>query len=217
MTSEGGPAAGDLSRLRVILERERDAGAGDALVQGGLDALLRREVEGEGDGGPLHRMIGALPEDGYAGLGVEERATWLRRALLTIDRETRLEAVLAPPPAVIGPAATRRAMKAPAAKAAAKTPRAKKSPPTPTLPRGGGRGLEPEGGGERLTGPARAAKLAPPGAAGLDLPIEKAGTGLRGATLQRLDLWLHGVLSLSSTCPAALICTRSSDSAGRVM
>jgi hypothetical protein len=27
----------------------------------------------------------------------------------------------------------------------------------------------------------------------------------------------HGVLSFSSTCPAALSCTRSSDSAGRVM
>ena len=164
----------DLSRLRAVLERELDAGADDVLVQGGLDALLAREVASEAADAPLRRMLAALPADGYAALDREERSTWLRRALATIRRESLLEAELTPPPVVIGAAATRRASKAP--------PRAPAERPASAPPV---RVREPAG--PRLSGAARAAQQAPPGAAGLDLPVARAGTGLREPTLARLD------------------------------
>ena len=90
----------DLWRLRTVLQRELEGGAADALVQGGLDAMLARESDGEPEGAPLRRMVAALPLAGYVAMDAEERRTWLRRALLTIDRETALADALRPPPAI---------------------------------------------------------------------------------------------------------------------
>ena len=171
----------DLWRLRTVLERELEAGASDALVQGGLDAMLTREAESEAEGAPLRRMIAALPIAGYAAMDLEERGTWLRRAIATIRRETTLADQLEPPPAIMPvptrPAAKARASKAPAAKAAKRAaPRSAEDDDT-----------RPSAATLGMTAMQRAAHRAPPGAAALDMPIEDAGTGLRGVTLARLE------------------------------
>ena len=172
--------AADLWRLRAVLERELEAGATDELVQGGLDAMLAREADGEPEGAPLRRMLAALPIAGYVAMDVEERVTWLRRAIATIRRETTLADQLEPPPPAIGPVPTRPASKTRASKAA-KAPR-------PRAPRAAG--AEGDGASAATAGMTpmqRAVHRAPPGAAALDVPIEHAGTGLRGATFARLE------------------------------
>ncbi|MFA7248207.1 MAG: ATP-dependent DNA helicase RecG [Dehalococcoidia bacterium] len=170
----------DLWRLRAVLERELESGAADTLVQGGLDAMLAREAEGEREGSPVRRMRAALPIAGYAAMDTEERVTWLRRALATIRRETALADELAPPP--IAPVPERPAR---ASRAAAKPARASRPRAAPGSASGG----EERGGAATpgLTGPQRAARRAAPGAAALDLPIEDAGTGLRAPTFARLE------------------------------
>ena len=156
----------DLPRLRGALQRELDAGARDFTVAGGFDVLLSEQARGEQAGSAILRMIGALPQTGYGSLSVEERETWLRRALATVRRELTLEEALTP----VTQGATR--MGASPRTATKKPARAKA-----TLP-----------DGEAPTPRPRAAakeKIAP-GAAGLDLPIEQAGTGLGPAHLARL-------------------------------
>ena len=176
----------DLWRLRTVLQRELDGGASDALVQGGLDAMLAREAEGEPEGAPIRRMVAALPLAGYVAMDTEERRTWLRRALVTIDRETALSDALRPPPAIAPvpevPARRTRATKAGASKApaAAKATRAPRTLRDPAE-------VAAERATAGMTPMQRAAHRAAPGAAALDLPIELAGTGLRGVTIARLE------------------------------
>ncbi len=171
----------DLWRLRTVLQRELDGGASDALVQGGLDAMLAREANGEPEGAPIRRMVAALPLAGYVAMDTEERRTWLRRALLTIDRETALSDALRPPPAIAPvpemPTRKPRASKAPAAAKTARAPRVARDPAE----------VAAERATAGMTPMQRAAHRAPPGAAALDLPIEHAGTGLRGVTIARLE------------------------------
>ena len=65
-------------RLRTILGRERDGGAADRLVRGGLDRLLARFAAG---GSKLAgRLLETLP-DGYGALTTARRRRWLRDAL----------------------------------------------------------------------------------------------------------------------------------------
>ncbi len=156
----------DLPRLRGVLQRELDAGARDFSVAGGLDAMLREQARGEPPGSPLLRMVGALPAAGYGSLSVEERETWLRRALATVRRELTLEEALTP----VTRGATR--MSTAPRTAARKPQRAKAALPEGEAP---------------VSRPRAAAKeKVAPGAAGLDLPIEQAGTGLGPAHLARL-------------------------------
>ena len=180
----------DYPALRTVLTRELEMGARDAAVEGGLDALLRAQARDEPPGSALLRMAMALPPTGYASLGPDERETWLRRALATVRRELALEEELTPPSAKKGRASTgsgraaKKTESTPASssasqrsraqtkKAPARTPSAKTSnSPTPSLPRAG-------------TG--SSGKIAP-GSAGLDAPIEGAGTGLRGAALAKFE------------------------------
>ncbi|MEX2032372.1 MAG: hypothetical protein WEA81_05845, partial [Dehalococcoidia bacterium] len=81
----------DYPSLRRILEAELASGSHDTAVEGGLDALLAVQARDEHPHSPLLRMIGALPQAGYASLGAEERETWLRRARATVLRELALE------------------------------------------------------------------------------------------------------------------------------
>ena len=75
----------DLEMLGMVLERELEAGCTDALVEGGLDEMLRLQARDEPPGSPLLRMVGALPATGYRSLDAEERRTWLRRARKTVE------------------------------------------------------------------------------------------------------------------------------------
>ena len=174
----------DLWRLRTVLERELEHGALDTLVQGGLDAILAREAAEEPDGAPIRRMIAALPIAGYAAMDIEERVTWLKRAIATVKRETSIADELRPPPAIapvpVPPTRKTRAAKAPASKAskAPRTPRATAERDAPSR-------VDAATAGMTLA--QRAAFRAPPGAAALDLPLEHAGTGLRGVTFARLE------------------------------
>ncbi len=106
----------DFEMLGMVLEREFEAGCNDALVEGGLDEMLRLQARDEPPNSPLLRMVGALPATGYRSLDLEERRTWLRRARATVAHA--LDA---------GPANGRRASKrrAPARKQA--TPRRRTS------------------------------------------------------------------------------------------
>ncbi|MSQ42456.1 MAG: ATP-dependent DNA helicase RecG [Dehalococcoidia bacterium] len=176
----------DLSRLRAVLERELEAGATDALVQGGLDALLRREAADEPTGSALRRMIGALAPDGYAALDDDQRTTWLRRALATIRRETVLEDALRP--AAPGPPAGEPPGGEPVRSRPPSATRATRRPATPRATKPQARAPSTTGArAVRTTPTANAARRAPPGAAALDLPIGQAGTLLHGATLERLE------------------------------
>ena len=74
----------DLEMLGMVLERELEAGCTDALVEGGLDEMLRLQARDEPPGSPLLRMVGALPATGYRSLDAEERRAWLRRARATV-------------------------------------------------------------------------------------------------------------------------------------
>ena len=70
--------------LGMVLEREFEAGCTDALVEGGLDEMLRLQARDEPPNSPLLRMVGALPATGYRSLDAEERRAWLRRARATV-------------------------------------------------------------------------------------------------------------------------------------
>ncbi len=74
----------DLEMLGMVLERELEAGCTDALVEGGLDEMLRLQARDEPPGSPLLRMVGALPATGYRSLDADERRAWLRRARATV-------------------------------------------------------------------------------------------------------------------------------------
>ena len=156
----------DLPRLQGVLQRELDAGARDFSVAGGLDAMLREQARGEPPGSALLRMVSALPATGYGSLNDEDREIWLRRALATVRRELTLEEALTP--------VTRGTARMNAApRTAAKKPARAKAP----LPDGEAPATRPR---------AAAKEKVAPGAAGLELPIEQAGTGLGPAHLARL-------------------------------
>ena len=74
----------DFEMLGMVLEREFEAGCNDALVEGGLDEMLRLQARDEPPNSPLLRMVGALPATGYRSLDLDERRTWLRRARATV-------------------------------------------------------------------------------------------------------------------------------------
>ncbi|MPZ98224.1 MAG: ATP-dependent DNA helicase RecG [Dehalococcoidia bacterium] len=159
----------DLGRLGLILQRELDAGAEDTLVQGGLDELLRSQARDEPPGSALLRMVAHLPAAGYRSLDEDDRRTWLRRALATVHREAGLE----------------RDTRAPRGHRDSERGR-----------RSNGAGQRPAPSSAATQRPARAAArdarpppkpAIPPGAAGLDAPIAAAGTGLRSATLKRVQ------------------------------
>jgi hypothetical protein len=182
------PVPADYARLRDVLTRELAAGGRDETVEGGLDGLLRAQARDEHPASALLRMIAALPPDGYAALEGEERETWLRRALATVRRELALEESLEPvrPDAPGGRPRSGRAT-------AAKAKKPKSPPPTPppateapaaTPSRPSKSGAKPV---TRSVTPRSAANKIAEGAAGLDAPVEKAGTGLRGQALARLE------------------------------
>jgi ATP-dependent DNA helicase RecG len=148
--------------LQTVLERELAAGCPDALVDGGLDGMLRVDARDEEPGSPLLRMIAALPAHGYASLDAEERHRWTRRALATIRREQTLERELKP-------ARGRKRARSRSAGGPAASNGTPASDRTATKKR------------------APAASKIPPGAAALDLPIARAGTRLGGANIDRLE------------------------------
>ena len=77
----------DLALLDRVLRGVLDDACDDRAVEGGLDDLLRRQALGEQPGSPLLRMFAHLPPEGFRALAVDERRTWLRRALATIALE----------------------------------------------------------------------------------------------------------------------------------
>ena len=156
----------DLPRLQGILQRELEAGSHDFSVPGGLDTVLREQARGEPPGSALLRMVGALPSSGYGSLTPEDRETWLRRALATVRRELTLEEALTP--------VTRG------------TTRMNAAPRTATKKPARSRAPLPDGEAPTPRPRAAAKEKIAPGAAGLDLPIEQAGTGLGPAHLARL-------------------------------
>ena len=149
----------DYPQLRDVLSRELDAGGRNDAFQGGLDELLRLQARGEMPGSALLRMVAALPAEGYASLPSTDREIWLRRALATVRQELSEDG--APPSPTSH--SKKPARKAPAKKAA---PRAAAATAAP-----------------KRVAPSRIAD----GAAGLDAPIEMAGTGLRGQALPKLE------------------------------
>jgi len=173
----------DLPRLRGVLQRELDAGAHDFTVPGGLDTVLREQARGEPPGSALLRMVAALPSSGYGSLTVEDRETWLRRALATVKRELALEEALTP--------VTRGTTRMPAApRTATKKPARTRSTSAGTAPPDGGRPAPRPAAKPRAVAKEKVA----PGAAGLDVPIEQAGIGLGPAHLARLKrLGIHVV------------------------
>lgn len=153
----------DYRLLREVLNRELQRGGRDDAFEGGLDGLLRQQARNEQPGSALLRMVGALPPEGYASLGSDARETWLRRAIATVRRELTLEDALEPVGASPGAARRRPARRGAASPA-------------------------PEGAASRPGVPStrQTGKVAE-GAAGLDAPVERAGVGLRGAALPRLE------------------------------
>ncbi|MCC6235937.1 MAG: ATP-dependent DNA helicase RecG [Dehalococcoidia bacterium] len=188
----------DLSLLDGVLRRVLDDDCDDGGVEGGLDDLLRRQAFGEQPGSPLLRMFAHLPPEGFRALPVDDRRTWLRRALATIAAEHAKPRRPRPPQPRNGaseadPAPTSngrprppRARSGHVAPGEAPTPAAP-AVPTPAAPRAVGSAstrasADPGPSPDR---PKAARKIAP-GAAGLDLELARAGTGLRAPTLERL-------------------------------
>ncbi|MDA1240963.1 MAG: ATP-dependent DNA helicase RecG, partial [Chloroflexi bacterium] len=169
----------DFPRLRLTLERELEAGARDLTEPDGLDALLRAQARDEAPGSPLLRMIAALPPTGYGSLAPGERAAWLRRALATVRRELALEDELQPATLPVRGEATPPARKPPAKRRAPRVATEQEMRDAGEAPRA--RPASKASG----AGSASARKVAP-GAAGLDLPIERAGTGMRGTSIEKL-------------------------------
>ncbi len=180
----------DLALLQRILQRELEDGCADAAVEGGIDELLLQQAHGEPAGSALLRMVGALPDYGYKSLEADERRTWVRRALATIAREQ-----------TIGPTPPR-------ARNGVSAPTRTNGGPTPRPPRPRGAADKPRASAktevarqapaagapvERKPAP-RPQRNVAPGAAGLELPLRAAGTGLRAQTFARLErLGLHTV------------------------
>ncbi|GMU40904.1 MAG: ATP-dependent DNA helicase RecG [Chloroflexota bacterium] len=170
----------DYPRLQAALHAELGAGGRDLAVPGGIDALLREQARDEAPGSPLLRMIAALPATGYASLTPADREAWLRRAIATVRRELTLESELRPaaPPATAAPAAP------------AKKPPAKRRAPrvaTEQEMRDAGEAPRARPASKAASGATpEAARRIVPGAAALDVPIERAGTGLRGTSIEKL-------------------------------
>ena len=175
----------DLGQLSAVLTREFEGGAKDALVEGGLDDLLRSQARGEQPNSPLLRIVAALPPAGYRSLETEDRQVWLRRALATIRRETALAGELKPATvrrrAPAGPpaeAAHRNGKQAPVAAKKKRAPAKRKSAPKK---RAADVPVTQTPSGSRQLG--------------LELSIVNAGTRLGKANLTRLEkLGIHTVV-----------------------
>ena len=171
----------DLSRLGAVLTRELDADAADALVDGGLDELLRVQARDEQPGSALLRMVAALPPAGYRSLDTEERRTWLRRALATIRREEALASEPQPSRSAATGGSNGATLETngtspkPLRRAASKKTAAKK--PKPRKQATAKRAADVPA----AQTPAGARQL------GLELPIANAGTRLGKANLTRLE------------------------------
>ncbi len=124
---------------------------------GGLDEVLLEQARGEPPRSPLLRMMAALPDAGYRALDVEARRSWARRSLATIAMER-----------ASSPRRGAKGTRRPRARPAAKQLRSARD-------------------GSARTANARSASQVPQGAAALELPLQQAGTGLRGATFDRLE------------------------------
>ena len=171
----------DLTRLGAVLTRELQADAGNALVEGGLDELLRLQARDEQPGSPLLRMVAALPPAGYRSLEADERRTWLRRALATIRREEALTKELTPTNGRADGRAAKVHPKPAASKAPAK-PAPKKTKPRKRTP------------AKRAADVPAAQTPAGTRQLGLELPIASAGSRLGKANLTRLEkLGIHTV------------------------
>ena len=155
----------DYPALRTALNAELHAGARDTAVEGGLDRLLASQARDEPPGSALLRMILALPQAGYASLPAEDRNTWLRRAIATVNRELALEDNLQP-------AAPKRST----------TGRA----PSRTTPRPATSEARSDSARPTTPKPASNPKIAP-GPAGLEAPIADASLGLRGVSTAKLE------------------------------
>ncbi|MEZ4502839.1 MAG: ATP-dependent DNA helicase RecG [Dehalococcoidia bacterium] len=177
----------DFVQLQQVLRRELEDGCSNRLVEGGLDEMLARQAIGEPPGAPLLRMVGALPPEGYRSLEADARRTWVRRALATIERENASKSGPRPPRSRNGASASGGGSKG--------GPRPR-PPRARAVPAHDSNGDAPSNGGVRPpAAPApetprpasRVARDIAPGAAGLELEIARAGTGLRGPTLSRLE------------------------------
>jgi ATP-dependent DNA helicase RecG len=183
----------DLALLDGALRTVLNNGCDDRAVEGGLDDLLRRQALGEQPGSPILRMFAHLPPEGFGALPLEQRRTWLRRALATIAAEG------AQPPAKRGsrsvprPPRPRDGVEAAPRESNGARPR----PPQARAHITGTTAIEaaPMRAAEAVMVPSpaappalqpKAARKIAPGAAGLDLPLAQAATGLRGPTLERL-------------------------------
>jgi len=170
----------DLGRLREVLERELATGCTDLTIEDGLDELLRVQARGEPFRSPLLRMIAALPDTGYRTLDAEGRRSWARRALATIAQQETPPAGAAAAPAPSAAPTTRapgaRRPASPRTTSSSTTSSSTTSAPAENMP---SRAASPA--------PTGAARKIAPGAAGLDLPLRQAGTGLRPATLDRIE------------------------------
>jgi len=164
----------DLQQLGAVLTREFEAGAADALIEGGLDELLRLQARDEQPNSPLLRMVAALPPAGYRSLEAEDRRVWLRRALATIRREDALTGTAQPTRGSNGSGA-------------------KGSGGGPAKPKRKAKAAPKKRASTKKAPPKRAADVAvtqtPSGSRqlGLELPIANAGTRLGKANLTRLE------------------------------
>ncbi|MFN8639209.1 MAG: ATP-dependent DNA helicase RecG [Dehalococcoidia bacterium] len=188
----------DLTLLDGVLRRVLDDECDDGSVEGGLDDLLRRQAFGEQPGSPLLRMFAHLPPEGFRALAVDDRRTWLRRALATIAAEA---AKPRPPRARPGSSTDGASTGLRSNGARPRPPQARSSEEAPDLgvsapsaPVAGAsvvgasaaRAPEVQSAGVSAGPRAKAATKIAPGAAGLDLELARAGTGLRAPTLDRL-------------------------------
>ena len=196
----------DLAQLEQVLRQELAAACANALVEGGLDELLASQAIGEAPRSPLLRMVGALPVEGYRSLDADARHTWVRRALATIEREQAGSSAERPrksrgprPPRAregngAGAAAAAggpRAPRPPRARTAEVEEAALAAPPAEEAPRATARptalpATRPVAARPVAARPVAAQNVAP-GAAGLQLPLVQAGTGLRAPTFVRLE------------------------------
>ena len=72
--------------LLKILRQEEKRGFDDGAVSGGLDGFLRGALTKLEGGGPLLRLVAALPRAGYASLSAEQRADWARGVRRALDQ-----------------------------------------------------------------------------------------------------------------------------------
>jgi len=187
-----------------VLSSELEAGATDALVDGGLDEMLRVQAQHERPGSPLLRMVAALPASGYRSLEKDERRTWLRRALATVRREGVLERELRPEgklSATTNGTGARAAGISGRSKTTTRKPSGRpqsaggrRQPRGAASMNGAGTSSAPTASNSRKNAPSKRAADVPKSAMptgthelGLSLPIAAAGTRLGKANLTRMQ------------------------------